>query len=344
MLRFITVGTTVLRFRANKASLVKNRVGEGLNRAAHVCFLDAAQRKHELQVVSSQLECRTQVLDFGVQARGGLAAGLQLATICMAGRASIVLSSGDRSVWPGPWVQITTDHALDACMLSQYAGWPVKHEKFFAMGSGAMRLRRGREQLLQDLQASDADDLAVGTLECDELPSNALAEAMADECGIDPSQLYLAVAPTRSTAGCVQVVARCVETCMHKLHELGFELNRVLSAHGLAPVPPATPDFAAGIGRTNDAILYGGHVALWVDAEDEQLADIGARLPSSASPDFGRPFAEIFKQCNYDFYKIDPGLFSPAEVTLMNVRTGNSWRFGALRGDLVSLSFGTRIL
>jgi len=298
VLRFITVGTTVLRFRANKASLVKNRVGEGLNRAAHACFLEAAHRKHELQLVSSQLECRTQLLDFGVQARGGLAAGLQMATICMAGRASIVLSNGDRSVWPGPWVQVTTDQALDACMLSQYAGWPVKHEKFFAMGSGAMRLRRGREQLLQDLQAGDADDLAVGTLECDELPSNALAEAMADECQIDPSQLYLAIAPTRSTAGCVQVVARCVETCMHKLHELGFELDRVLSAHGLAPVPPATPDFAAGIGRTNDAILYGGHVALWVDAEDEQLADIGARLPSSASPDFGRPFAEIFKQCN----------------------------------------------
>ncbi|MCA9180596.1 MAG: methenyltetrahydromethanopterin cyclohydrolase [Planctomycetales bacterium] len=314
-----------------------------MNRTAHVCFLDAAHRKHELQLVSSQLECRAQVLDFGVQARGGLAAGLQLATICMAGRASIVLSNGDRSVWPGAWVQVTTDQALDACMLSQYAGWPVKHEKFFAMGSGAMRLRRGREQLLQDLQASDADDLAVGTLECDELPSNALAEAMADECQIDPSQLYLAVAPTRSTAGCVQVVARCVETCMHKLHELGFELERVLSAHGLAPVPPATPDFAAGIGRTNDAILYGGQVVLWIDADDEQLADIGARLPSSASPDFGRPFAEIFKQCNYDFYKIDPGLFSPAEVTLMNVRTGNSWRFGALRGDLVSQSFGTRI-
>ncbi len=338
------VGVTVLRFRANKASLVKEKVGEGLNRAAHACFLAARQRQRDLQLSSSQLECGAQVLDFGVHVRGGLAAGLRMASICMAGRASIELSSGDRRVWPGPWVQVTTDHALDACMLSQYAGWPVKHEKFFAMGSGAMRLRRGREELLQALQAGDSDSLAVGTLECDQLPSNALAEMMAEECQVDPSQLYLAVAPTRSTAGCVQVVARCVETCMHKLHELGFELDQVLSAHGLAPIPPATPDFATGIGRTNDAILYGGQVVLWVDAEDEQVTAIGSQLPSSASPDFGRPFAEIFKRCNYDFYKIDPGLFSPAEITLMNLRTGSSWRFGALSSELIAQSFGTRAL
>ena len=259
----------------------------------------------------------------------------------MAGRATLELSCGIESVWPGAWVQVTTDHPLEACMLAQYAGWPVKHEKFFAMGSGTMRLRRGREDLLRDLHAGDSDSLAVGTLECDQLPSNALAEAMAEECQVDPSQLYLAVAPTRSTAGCVQVVARSVETCMHKLHELGFDLSKVLSPYGLAPVPPPTPDFGTGIGRTNDAILYGGQVSLWVDGEDDEIADLGAKLPSSASPDFGRPFAEIFKQCNYDFYKIDPGLFSPAAITLMNVRTGNSQRFGALRGDLVAQSFGT---
>lgn len=315
--------------------------GAGLNRAAQACFLDSAERQQELRVRASQLACGAQLLDFGVQTRGGLAAGLHMAKICMAGRATIELSGGISQVWPGPWVQVATDHPLQACMLSQYAGWPVKHEKFFAMGSGAMRLRRGREELLQDLQAGDPDGLAVGTLECDELPSNALAEAMAAECQVDPAQLYLAVAPTRSTAGCVQVVARSVETCMHKLHELGFDLATVLSAHGLAPVPPPTPDFAVGIGRTNDAILYGGQVVLWVDADDEPLREIGAKLPSCASTDFGRPFAEIFKECNYDFYKVDPGLFSPAEITLMNMRTGNSWRFGAPRGDLVAQSFGT---
>lgn len=316
--------------------------GEGLNRAAHDCFVEAGNRCQALRIQSSQLACGAHLLDFGVHARGGLAAGVNLANICMAGRATVDLSSGDRGVWAGPWVQVATDHPLDACMCSQYAGWPVKHNKFFAMGSGSMRLKRGREQLLIDLQAGDSQPLAVGTLECDQLPSDAVAEAMAAECQVEPAELYLAIAPTRSIAGCVQVVARAVETCMHKLHELGFDLTAVVSAHGLAPVPPATPDFAVGIGRTNDAILYGGQVVVWVDAEDEALAEIGPKLPSAASSDFGRPFAEIFKQCDYDFYKIDPGLFSPAEVTLFNMRTGNSRRFGTLRADLIAQSFGTQ--
>ncbi len=317
-------------------------VGEGLNQSAHGCYADAGKRAQELRIQASRLACGVHLLDFGVHARGGLAAGVQMANICMAGRASVNLSSGDRRVWAGPWGQVATDHPLEACMCSQYAGWPVTHDEFFAMGSGSMRLKRGREQLLIDLQAGDSQRLAVGTLECDQLPSDAVAQAMAAECQVDPAELYLAVAPTRSIAGCVQVVARAVETCMHKLHELGFDLSTVISAHGLAPVPPPTPDFALGIGRTNDAILYGGQVVMWVDVEDEVIAKVGPKLPSAASPDFGRPFAEIFKQADYDFYKIDPGLFSPAEVTLFNMRTGNSRRFGELRGDLIAQSFGTQ--
>ncbi len=318
--------------------------GDGLNKSAQECFFEASAQSKRLRLVSTQLDCGAHVLDFGVNVLGGLEAGIHLATICMSGRAIVNITSGDRQVWPGPWVQVATDHPLEACMLSQYAGWPVKHEKFFAMGSGPMRLRRGREELLIDLSATGSESIAVGTLECDVLPGEAVAHAMADECRVPASQLFIAVAPTRSIAGCVQVVARSVETCLHKLHELGFELSAVRSAHGLAPLPPPTPDFALGIGRTNDAILYGGQVTLWVDAEDEQIADVGPKLPSSASSDYGQPFANVFKECDYDFYKIDPGLFSPAEITVLNMRSGRSWRFGELRGDLVNKSFGTVVV
>ncbi len=314
---------------------------DGLNETAKRIFLQARDSATELRLRAHRMACGAEVLDFGVEALGGLEAGLRMALVCMAGRATVRLSAGERSIWAGPWVHVATDHPWEACMLSQYAGWPVKHEKFFAMGSGPMRLRRGREELLLNAAVSETDDLAVGTLECDQLPCEAVVEAMATECGTSPSGLYLAVAPTRSVAGCVQVVARSVETSLHKLHELGFDLKSVRSATGLAPLPPPTPDFAAGIGRTNDAILYGGQVALWVDADDDAIFELGPRLPSCASPDFGQPFAEIFKRCNFDFYKIDPGLFSPAEVLLMNLRSGRSWRFGAPRSDLVSKSFAT---
>ncbi len=116
-------------------------------------------------------------------------------------------------------------------MLSQYAGWPVKHGDFFAMGSGPMRVRRGREALLELLAAQDPTSIAVGTLECDQLPSDALIEAMAAECNVAASDVWLAVAPTRSIAGCGPVVARSVETALHKLHELHFPLEQVHSAY-----------------------------------------------------------------------------------------------------------------
>ncbi|MCR9296134.1 MAG: methenyltetrahydromethanopterin cyclohydrolase [bacterium] len=313
----------------------------GLNQGAQAVFQNMCSRAKQLNVRLVNHKCGAQVLDCGVQTPGGLAAGLDFAAICLAAKASVRLTSGDAKVWPGPWVQVETDHPLEACMFGQYAGWPVKHASFFAMGSGPMRVRRGKEELLLAFAAEDHDRLAVGTLESDVLPSEEVVEWIAGECQVDPEDLHLAVAPTRSIAGCVQVVARSVETALHKLHELDFPLRQVKSAMGVAPLCPPAPDFATGIGRTNDAVLYGAQVSLWVEGDDEQIAEVGGRLPSSASTDYGRPFAEIFAGCDFDFYKIDPGLFSPAEVLLMNASSGRSWRFGSQRPDLISRSFAT---
>ncbi|MCC6511814.1 MAG: methenyltetrahydromethanopterin cyclohydrolase [Pirellulaceae bacterium] len=312
----------------------------GLNQAAMLVCQRAAARAAQLGISYQSLPCGAHVLDFGVKTQGGLAAGLELARITLADMADVSLVAGDQQVFMGPWVQVSTERPVQACMFAQYAGWPVKHEKFFAMGSGPMRSRRGREPVLEHWAAHDSDTLAVGSLECDTLPDCSVATSIAQECQVMPSQLWLAVAPTRSLAGCVQVVARSVETSLHKLHELGFDLSSVRSAYGIAPVPPPTPDFGAGIGRTNDAILYGGAVTLWLEGDDDHIAHVGAKLPSNSSCDFGLPFAEIFKRYEYDFYKVDPGLFSPACVTLVNLKTGRSWRFGSLRADLIARSFG----
>ncbi|MEZ6135864.1 MAG: methenyltetrahydromethanopterin cyclohydrolase [Pirellulaceae bacterium] len=317
--------------------------GAGLNQAAHAVFATAARQASELRIAATELPCGAHVLDFGVHVPGGIEAGLRMASICMADRATVSITTGDREVWAGPWVQVATDHPIDACMLSQYAGWPVKVNDFFAMGSGPMRVRRGREELLKSLDATEVHCLAVGTLECDTLPSCEVAAAIAADCNVPEQAVWLAVAPTRCIAGCVQVVARSVETSLHQLFELGFPLRGVRSAYGSAPLPPPTPDFGAGIGRTNDAILYGGHVTLWVEADDELIADVGPKLPSLASRDYGAPFADIFKRYGYDFYKVDPALFSPAQVVVVNLRSGRSWRFGELREDLVASSFATEL-
>ena len=163
---------------------------------------------------------------------------------------------------------------------------------------------------------------------------------LASDCRVDVKDLSLCVAPTTSYAGNIQVVARSIETALHKMHELGYELQRVESGFGTAPLPPLASTAIGGIGRTNDAILYGGRVTLWVHDEDEaRLRTLAEQVPSSASRDYGVPFAEIFSRYNGDFYQIDPHLFSPAVVTIVNRHSGNTFTAGALREDLLQQSF-----
>lgn len=280
------------------------------------------------------------VIDFGCRTGGGFQAGIALARICMAGMADITIHPSIPSLGPWPIVQVVTDQPVQACMGAQYAGWKISVGDFFGMGSGPMRAKRGGEAVLDRLSIIDPGAEAVGVLECDTIPGSDVFAYVAQECKTTPEHVTLCVAPTRSLAGVIQVVARSIETALHKLFESGFDLGCIASGHGTAPLPPIAKDFVEGIGRTNDAILYGGHVTLWVDSTDDELRAIGPTIPSLGSRDYGKPFAKTFKDYHYDFYQVDPGLFAPAMVTLVNLRSGNSFRFGALNPTLLVTSFG----
>jgi methenyltetrahydromethanopterin cyclohydrolase len=177
-------------------------------------------------------------------------------------------------------------------------------------------------------------------LEASKLPPDDVCIDIATKCGVGPSELTLLAARTASPAGTVQIVARSVETALHKLHVLGFDLNRIEQGKGAAPLPPHGGDDLAAIGHTNDAILYGGSAVLAVRGDDASLEAIGPRVPSSASPDFGRPFAEIFARYEHDFYRVDPLLFSPAMVTFHNRDTGTTHQFGRFAPEVLAESFG----
>jgi methenyltetrahydromethanopterin cyclohydrolase len=312
-----------------------------LNSSAGDLCRTAIEARQRLRIESHRLPGGARIIDFGVAATGGIEAGLMLARICMAGQANIAIVPADREVWNGPQVQVTTDHPVEACMASQYAGWPIQGEKFYAMGSGPMRAKRGREAVLEQLGLKDQSHEAVGVLECDQLPDEKICRGIAEECHVPCDALTLCVAPTRSLAGTIQIVARSIETSLHKLFELGFDLASILAGYGSAPMPPPARSFADGIGRTNDAILYGGKVELWVDTDDSIIESIGSRVPSSNARDWGRPFSEIFRDYEFDFYRVDPGLFSPAMVTFHNLRSGKSHGYGSLRPDVLSRSFAS---
>ncbi len=242
----------------------------------------------------------------------------------------------------GPAVMVRTDAPVPACMASQYAGWELTGEKFFAMGSGPMRAAAGREELFDHIGHREQSEVVVGLLETGDLPPEAVCADIAMKCNTSPHGVTLLVAPTNSQAGNVQVVARSIETALHKLHELGFDLSRVESGWGMAPLPPVAGDALAGIGRTNDAILYGGHVVLWVRGEQAGIDEIAAQIPSNSSGDHGRPFADIFAAYDHDFYKIDKQLFSPAVVEMVNLDTGVARRFGEFAPEVLAQSFGSQ--
>ncbi len=309
-------------------------------RAAALCST-IPEHLDELCVAQHSAGCGATLFDFGIDVPGSREAGLLLARICLADLADVDWLDEGLNVAERSQVGVQCASPVAACMASQYAGWEVKGEKFFAMGSGPMRAAAGREPLFDDIGFREQANECVGVLESSKLPTDEVCRDIAEKCGIEPKNLTLLVAPTSSEAGTLQVVARSVETALHKLHELGFDLSRVVKGGGVAPMPPIAKADLAAIGVTNDAILYGGHALLEVTGDDGSLDAIGPQVPSSASKDYGLPFAEVMAKYNNDFYQIDPLLFSTAVVTFKNVETGNQFEFGQLNSALIEQSFGS---
>ena len=290
------------------------------------------------------------VIDCGVAAPGGSEAGLAMARAALAGLGDVELAPADGlgSEWadcPWPVVTVASEAPVAACLAAQYAGWKVSTPDYFAMASGPVRAAIGREDLFDVIGHRERPDVAVGLLEAAALPSAEICRELAAAAGVPSDRLTLLVARTASPAGTLQVVARSLETALHKLHDLGFDLTRIRRGRGAAPLPhvprkAGRPDDLAAIGLTNDAILYGGHVVLEVAGPEDDLVAVGPKMVSRASASFGEPFRAIFERAGRDFYALDPALFAPALVDLVSTASGRTYRFGGLDRSLVTRSFG----
>ena len=282
---------------------------------------------------------RCRVIDFGVKVLGGLNAGLQLAEVCMGGLGTITLGAKS-SLIDLPEVFVQTDHPISACLLSQYAGWKIATSDFFAMGSGPIRAAVNKEDLFAELNYSEATTHGVGVLETSSYPTESALHAILSSLP-DNVAASICVAKTSSQAGNLQVVARSVETAIHKLHELHFPIETIVSACGSAPLPPVARNDLQGIGRTNDSILYGGVVHLWTNCSDDEIHAFGPQTPSDSSPSFGSLFIDLFQEAGHDFYALDKALFSPAVVVFHSLKSGKMYTFGTTRPDLLQKSFGS---
>jgi methenyltetrahydromethanopterin cyclohydrolase len=310
-----------------------------LNDRAHELADRLVREADALRVTATTLPGGTRLIDCGSGVLGGLEAGRRFAEICMGGLGSVSFAP---LVLEGRWLPgltAVTDRPALACLASQYAGWRLDRDDYFAMASGPGRALIRAEDLYDDLDVDERASSAVLCLETRDAPPRELAAWVAERAGVAADALTLLFAPTASLAGGVQVAARIVETALHKLHEIDFDVRRVVSGYGTCPLPPVAKDDGAAIGRTNDAVLYGGQVELTVDAPDDELEAIVERVPSSASEDHGEPFGTVLEKADWDFYKIDPLLFSPAEVRLVSVESGRSFHAGGVELEVLERSF-----
>ncbi len=293
-----------------------------------------------LGVEVKRLANGARLVDAGVAVPGSIEAGRLYAECCMGGLGRVEVAAAALGGATILEARVAVDHPLYACMASQYAGWKIQVKKFFAIGSGPARSLAAAEPLFERFPMKSRSDSTVLLLETSALPGADVADHVAARCGLSPDRLTLIAAATGSLAGCTQIAARSVETALHKLLELGFDLTTIVSGAGTCPLAPGVPDPLRAIGRTNDAVLYGARVSLWTRTSNEAIERVIDRVPSSSSKDYGRLFYDLFKERGGDFYAIDPLLFSPAQVTLLNSTTGRVFSRGTVDEAMLRKSFG----
>jgi methenyltetrahydromethanopterin cyclohydrolase len=294
-------------------------------------------------VHASKTSAGATVIDAGVNVPGGFQAGKILTELCMGGAGKAQLSFKKYGNLTLPSITVSSDHPAVAALGSQFAGWRIKEpDGSIAIGSGPARaLALKPKDVYEEIGYKDASDKAVLTLESNNLPSEALIEKVTGACNIKPENLIAVVAPTASIAGLTQVTGRIVEVGIHKLRTLGLSPKLIRYAMGYAPIPPLCREFELAMARTNDAILYGGTVYYTVEYDDEEaLQKILQQAPSSASQDYGKPFLQIFRKADHDFYKIDHNLFAPAVLMVNNAKTGKVFKAGEINPEILAESLG----
>ncbi|WP_336343431.1 methenyltetrahydromethanopterin cyclohydrolase [Halalkalicoccus ordinarius] len=308
---------------------------DSLNRMAIELADEAIDFADELNVVVGELDTGTTVLDFGVHADGGIEAGLLLAELQTSGLATVQTRMDEVGGAPIPYVECSTDQPALAILCSQKAGWELSVEDFEGLGSGPARALVAEEEEFARVGYEDVFEFAVLSIESEDLPTEAAAERVADLAGVDPASVFLPAFSTASLSGSVTMAARAAELAVFRLSELGYDPLDIVSTSASAPLAPVADDEKTAIGRTNDALAYGGRAHVVVREEFERFDEV----VSTASDEYGTPFEEIFADADWELYDVPESVFAPAQVTI-DVLGGGTHHYGQTNEKLLTASFG----
>ncbi len=332
-----------------------------INERALKVVNEMIDRADELYVRVLKAPCGATLIDCGVNVGGSIEAGLYVARVTAGDLINFSLSTIDYGGFILPTLNASSDYPVIATIGGQLGDWEIRYGDYFAIGSGparALALDRSiptavglkREELrrkglvtytpreiYEKIQYRDSYDKAVIVIESSSIPPNEVMQSIARSCGVEPENLYALITPTSSLAGSVQIAGRIVEVGIHKLGLLGFDFTRIFFGSGTAPIAPIHPDPFIAMGRTNDAIRYGGATYYIMDYEDdEELGKYVIEVP----PTDGKSFTEIFKESPGGFYDVDLRAFAPAVITVTNSRTGRTFSAGCIKPDMLKRTLG----
>lgn len=292
-------------------------------------FDDASSYK----LIATTLSNGTRLIDCGVNAKGSIKGGELFTKVCLGGISDVGISiPGDLSdIMAMPAVKVKTDFPALSTLGSQKAGWKIDVDDYFAIGSGPAQAHKFVNNIIYDMTGyTEESDVAVITLESDKLPDENVAEYIARECGVKTENLTILVAPTSSLVGSIQISGRALETGVYKMFEImDFDVTKITYAAAITPITPVDPDSIKAMGKTNDAIIFGGRAYYYIEPEEgESLEELATNLPSSASEGYGKKFIELFEEADYDFYKMPKDVFAPAQVIVNDMLTGEMFHTG----------------
>ncbi len=306
--------------------------------------------KEKILPYAEQLNCRVvplsngaTVVDMGVEAPGGWQAGKLFTEAMIGGMGYVEFGRFQKEDLDLPSIDVYIDRPQEATLSAQFSGWRIEGTEnpdgIAPIGSGPARAIARRDIFSQAWTYQDIHHEAVLGAQITQLPDEALAEEIAEACGIEVQNVYILAARTGSLTGLIQVCSRTVEATVWRMERKGFNIANILSGAGTCPIPPPVKDELQAMDRANTALLYGVTVRYVVDCDDSEIEEVIDVLPFNASRRYGERFIDLFEEGNRDFYVVDKDVHTVASFEITNYRTGRVFKAGDIRVDQLKESF-----
>jgi len=260
------------------------------------------------------------VLDLGVNKDSGREAGIKVAEVTMGGLGNIELEQNNIHV-------AIPEKPAVACLSCQLAGWAIPIAGKNKLGSGPARiLAKKPSDIIDKIGYHEESEKAAIAIETSTLPDEETCTHILKKTGAN--ELMIAAFRENSNVGLINIMARVVEMAVFRLNNLGYDTNQIISGEGTAPLPRLDDRIMF---TSNDAIIYGGSIMVKVSDWNPELTE---KSVSKASKFYGRSFEEIFNEAGGDFYKMDPDIFAPAELSISF--EGNDYHVGCVNEEIIS--------